>query len=231
MQLNTRQELICWIKDSPKVWPLYQHILQTDSQDSAHNSGHLLRVALYALKIGHNCDPHELVAAALLHDLVNLPKNHPDRAKASELSAQAALPLLQKSSFSEPAIGRIQEAIREHSFSRGSVPTAPLAKALQDADRLEAIGAIGIMRVFSTGAKMQADYFDESDPWSKQRSLDDKKYSVDHFFTKLLKLPDSMTTKEGKLEAQKRVKIMQAFLQQLGEEIGDPFCPSPKELD
>lgn len=204
-------------------------LLTFDHQDAAHDLSHLLRVAYWTIKIAQKSYPEkfsaaleeECVAAALLHDLVNLPKNHPERNKASEYSALKAEPILQEAGFSPEAGNRICQAILDHSYSRGHVPSGILGKSLQDADRLEAVGAIGIMRVFATGAKMGTSFFNTQDPWAKKRSLDDKLFSLDHFFTKLLLLPESMNTKAGKEEALRRVEIMNSFLQALGEEMGE----------
>lgn len=218
-----RSELLAWIEQNPKISPLLTHISSQSGDDSAHDLAHLLRVALWTIQLaGPEVDENECVAAALLHDLVNVPKNHPDRAKASEFSAQAAAPLLQKAGFGADSVVRICDAIRDHSFSRGATPSSQLGKALQDADRLEAVGAIGLMRVFSTGARMGARYFDPEDPWAKDRPLDDKAYSVDHFFTKLLRLTPSFHTELGKKEAARRTAVLQSFLTDLGAEIGEP---------
>lgn len=217
-----RSELQAWIEAQPQLRPLLALVRSQGDGDAAHDSAHLLRAAFWASKIGGaEVETTEAVAAALLHDLVNVPKNHPDRARASEFSAEAARPHLAKAGFSEAAILRITEAIRDHSFSRGSVPGSALGKALQDADRLEALGAIGLMRVFSTGARMGTKYFDAEDPWAKNRKLDDTAFSVDHFFTKLLKLPESFQTETGRREGLKRAEALKIFLQQLGEEIGE----------
>jgi uncharacterized protein len=174
------------------------------------------------MRFAPEADPRECVAAALLHDHVNLPKNHPERARASELSAEAACPILTGAGFSPASITRVQAAIRDHSFSRGAVPSETLGQALQDADRLEALGAIGLMRVFSTGARMGASYFHPEDPWAANRPLNDAAFSLDHFFTKLLKLPASFLTSGGKQEAAKRVRRLEAFLDDAADEIGEP---------
>ena len=68
---------------------------------------------------------------------------------------------------------------------------------------------------------MGAQYFHSEDPWAKRRPLDDKSYSVDHFFTKLLKLPDTMNTAAGREEALLRVRPLQAFLDSLERELGE----------
>ena len=93
--------------------------------------------------------------------------------------------------------------------------------ALQDADRLEALGSIGIMRCYSTGVRMGTKYFDPEDPWAKGRELDDSAFSLDHFFTKLFRLPETMNTLAGREEAGLRLRPMQAFMDSLERELGE----------
>lgn len=221
----TRAELMSRIAASARLRAVHAALLarQTDG-DSAHDHAHLYRVALWTCRIlGDKALVEDAIAAALLHDLVNVPKNHPDRAKASEFSAEAALPILGAAGFSNAEAELISLAIRQHSFSRGEKPGTPLACALQDADRLEALGAIGIMRCYSTGVRMGTRYFHPDDPWARNRPLDDSAFSLDHFFTKLLRLPDTMNTAAGREEARLRVQPMRAFLESLGRELGDPW--------
>ena len=85
---------------------------------------------------------------------------------------------------------------------------------------MEALGAIGLYRVIATGVAMGAELFHEEDPWAKSRELDDRKFSVDHFFTKLLKLPETFRTTAAKVEARKRANYLQGFVDQLRAEIG-----------
>lgn len=217
-----RAELMSAIESSPRLRAVYQAVLGRGGEDdAAHDFAHLLRVALWTNKILRDeTQAEEAVAAALLHDLVNVPKNHPDRARASEFSAEAARPLLRDAGFAPRQVEKIAAAIRQHSFSRGEKPESDLAKALQDADRLEALGSIGIMRTYSTGVRMGTRYFDPEDPWGHKRELDDSAFSLDHFFIKLLRLPDTMNTAAGRAEAHERVKPMQAFLSSLERELG-----------
>lgn len=129
----------------------------------------------------------------------------------------------------------VATAIRDHSFSRGAVPSSALGRALQDADRLEALGSLGIFRCVAAGVGMGAGFFHPEDPWALDRPLDDARYSVDHFFTKLLRLPETMLTEGGRVEADRRAGVMLSVLRQLGEEIGVPMrgdaargnCPQP----
>lgn len=196
-------------------------------KDPGHDVEHSFRVALWTIRIGRSGGDsfrvEAAIAAALLHDLVNPPKNSVDRARASELSASKARTILPEFGFHASEISDICDAIRTHSFSRGEEPKSPLGRALQDADRLEALGAIGLFRTLATGVIMGAELVCEEDPWARNRPLDDKKYSIDHFFAKLLKLPTTMKTKEGKAEALRRAKYLEEFLAQLGTELGVPY--------
>ena len=189
-------------------------------EDPGHDLSHALRVAAWTLRIGGaEVQPKLALAAALLHDVVNLPKDSPDRARASQLSADVARELLPKHGFSAAETAEVAAAIRDHSFSRGAVPESALGRALQDADRLEALGALGLMRCISCGTQMGARYFDPGDPWAARRALDDRRYSIDHFRTKLLGLPATMTTEPGRREAERRAAFLRVFLEQLRSEI------------
>ena len=200
---------------------LDQYAQENLSPDPGHDYAHALRVALGALKIGDQMvDQRAAIAAALLHDVVNPPKNSPLRKQASELSAKKARELLPNYGFSYSQVEDIATAIRDHSYSRGATPQSVLGQTLQDADRLEALGAVGIMRCVATGVQMGGKLFDSSDPWARDRELDEKQFAVDHFFTKLFKLPSTMQTAKGREEAQRRVELMQDFLDALGEELG-----------
>lgn len=124
--------------------------------------------------------------------------------------------------FASEAVEQIAEAIRDHAFSAGRTPTSALGSALQDADRLEALGALGILRTASTGARMGARYFDPDDPWAERRPLDDRSFSIDHFFSKLFALEHGLLTEAGRAEARRRTEILRAFVTELGREIGVP---------
>lgn len=201
-----------------------QKLEASERKDPGHDLAHLYRVASLSLDLaGGRVDRRNLVAAALLHDYVNVPKSSPDRSRASELCADAAHSILLSLGFAEGDRKEICEAIRDHSFSRGDRPASLLGQILQDADRLEALGAVGVLRAASIGTQMGSGFFDAEDPWAARRSLDDRAHTVDHFFTKLLKLPETMNTPEGRAEAEKRAEFMRGFLRQLGREIGHPL--------
>ena len=206
--------------NDPKLEEIANYVQPRLENDPGHDFSHCQRVARWTIQFGEGKFEDRLaIAASLLHDIVNLPKNHPEAHLASQYSAEVSRKLLKELLFDEAEISLISDAILDHSYSRGKVPTSYLGKALQDADRLEALGALGIFRLISTGTKMGARYFNSEDPWAQNRVLDDKKYSLDHFFTKLLKLPATMTTEAGRNEAERRCEFIQLFLDELHLEL------------
>lgn len=192
----------------------------TDS-DSAHDLAHTKRVVANAklLLKSEPADAEIVVAAAWLHDCVILPKNHSDRNKASQLAAQKSAKFLSSTEFPDHKIDRVIHAIEAHSFSAGIKPETTEARIVQDADRLDALGAIGIARCFTVGGQLERAIYNPDDPFCESREPDDQKWNVDHFYTKLFKLPDTMHTAEARKQALKRVNYMKDFLNQLREEI------------
>jgi len=194
------------------------------SGDPSHDLGHSFRVALWAVRLGGDqLDERSAIAAALLHDAVFIPKDSPNARRASDQASVFARELLSELSadggFSIEEIEAICDAIRDHSYSRGVTPQTLLGKVLQDADRLEALGAIGLIRAVSVGVQIGSAWFDPEDPLAERRDLDEKRYIVDHFFTKLLRLPETMHTDKGRAEAERRVDFLRSFLVQLGDEV------------
>jgi uncharacterized protein len=197
------------------------------AQDAAHDLAHLDRVWLTCRDIAAdmNVDERPLMAAAYLHDLVNLPKNDPNRAQASELSAQAARPHLSALGFSDTHIEQAAHAIAAHSFSAGIEPETDTARILRDADRLDALGAIGIARSFAVSGQLGRVFYDPQDPFAAARDLDDGQYALDHWPQKLLRLPGDMLTPRGRQIAQARVATMLNFITHFASEIGATVPP------
>ncbi|MFB5639894.1 MAG: HD domain-containing protein [Nitrosopumilus sp.] len=189
--------------------------------DSAHDFEHVMRVYKNAQKICKKEKANEklVLIATLLHDIVSYPKSD-KRSKLSSIhSAKKSKQILKKYDFSNEEIIIISNAIRDHSFSQNKVPATLEGKILQDADRLDAIGAIGIARVFATGGSLKRPFYNTDDPFCKTRKPDDKTWTVDHFYQKLLNLESLMNTKSGKMEAKRRTKILKNYLKQLKQEI------------
>jgi uncharacterized protein len=192
-----------------------------ERRDGAHDLAHCRRVAGNAVLIGQaeEADVEACVAAALLHDLVYLPKNHPDSSRTARMGAELALVWCRELEPLASRAGLIAEAVGTHSFSGGETPSSLEGAVLQDADRLEALGAIGLARVFATGGAMQAGLWDPADPWARTRELDDKAWSLDHFEKKLLRLAPLMNTATGRHLAQEREMVLRAFLAALKLEL------------
>lgn len=191
--------------------------------DGAHDLGHLRRVWRQARVIAMDepdADLHVVQVACFLHDLVNLPKAHPDRASASRLSADAAVAWLGALGFPSEKLAAVHHAIAAHSFSARIAPQTPEARILQDADRLEALGAIGIARMFHVAGATGGALFDDADPMALGRALDDRAFALDHLQVKLFGLAETMQTATGRAIAAERAEWMASFRTRLLTEIG-----------
>ena len=189
--------------------------------DPAHDFEHIIRVYKNAKKLCKKEKANEklVLSAALLHDIVSYPKSDKRSKLSSIQSAKKSEQILKKYDFSKEEITIISDAIRDHSFSQNKIPSTIEGKILQDSDRLDAVGAIGIARVFATGGSLKRPFYNIDDPFCKSRIPDDKTWTVDHFYQKLLKLESLMNTKSGKEEAKKRTLVLKEFLKQLKQEI------------
>ncbi len=191
--------------------------------DIAHDFEHVMRVYKNAKKICQQEKVNEklVLAAVLLHDIVSYPKSDKRSKKSSLESAKKSKQILKKYDFSKEELIIISDAIRDHSFSQNKVPSTIEGKILQDADRLDALGAIGIARVFATAGSLKRSFYNIEDPFCKNRLHNDKIWTVDHFFQKLLKLESLMNTKSGKIEAKKRTMVLNEFLNHLNRELSN----------
>ena len=206
------------------VWrPRFMRFLQrTMAGDTAHGLDHVRRVVLNAERLGHaeGADPAVTQPAAWLHDCVAVAKDHPERARASILAAEAATRFLEKAGYPPALIPAIAHAIQAHSFSAAIPPQTLEARVVQDADRLEALGAIGLARCLMVGERLGRPLYDPDDPFCARRAPDDGRFSIDHFYAKLLKLPALMQTASGRRAAGERAAFLNHFLEQLGQELG-----------
>lgn len=189
--------------------------------DAGHDIGHVRRVVRNVawLTEEESADAWVTLPAAWLHDCVAVAKDSPLRSRGSQLSAEAAVKFLQGLDYPAGKLPEVAHAIEAHSFS-AAIPTRSLeAKIVQDADRLDSLGAIGIARCLLVGGRLNRPLFALDDPFCEQREPDDGKYTIDHFYNKLFKLPAMMQTVAGKAEAERRAGIMRAWLDELSAEI------------
>lgn len=198
-----------------------EFLMQLGSDDRAHDIDHIERVVATARQLGarEGAELAILEPAAWLHDCVAVAKDHPQRQQASLLAADRAVAYLQEINYPLQYHRAIHHAIVAHSFSANIMPETLEAKILQDADRMDALGAIGIARCILVGGKLNRQLYNSIDPLCVDREPDDNVYTLDHFFTKLLTLGDSMHTQAAKAEAQRRSTYMHAFLAQLQSEL------------
>ena len=190
-------------------------------QDLAHDLNHVLRVvkSAKALAKQEGAKLEVVVPAAYLHDCVSLPKNHPDRALSSQLAADKAIAFLRDIDYPSQFYAEISHAIITHSFSANQRPQSIEAQIVQDADRLDALGAIGIARCLQVSTSLGVSLYSSDDPFAEKRELNDKQFCIDHFYVKLLKLAETMNTPSAAIEAKKRSEYMQTYLTQLASEI------------
>jgi len=189
--------------------------------DGAHDLGHLLRVykAAEAIRRTEGGDGRVLAAAVLLHDCVSVEKNSPQRPMASRLAAERASKILGRLGWDEVAIAAVAHAVAAHSFSAGIRPETLEAKILQDADRLDAIGMIGVARCFYIAGRLGSALYEPVDPEARARPLDDAAYALDHFPAKLLKLAAGFKTETGRRMAAEREARLRQFMDGMLAEI------------
>ncbi len=217
---------------------LLPHVVITKG-DPAHDFEHTKRVLNMAIKIGENtegADLEVLIPAALFHDAIVFRKDDPKNKQATELSAEIARSVLAKlQNFPYLKIKLVEVCIRECSFSKG-IPASTLeSKILQDADRLEATGAIAILRTFSSGGQMERPFYNPEDPF-RENSKPNTEYGLDLFPRRLFLVSSSMNTEIAKNIAARRHKFLVSFVDELRTELYEtdvwtkPAPPIVREL-
>lgn len=186
---------------------LKPHILPRMTTDAAHDWAHLERVYRNGMTIAQsepNVNQIVLKAALLLHDIGEKVIGKGNAVITVNIIADVLAPFAVDPSL-YPAI---VTAINEHSFTRGATPSTLEAAIVQDADRLDAIGAIGIARCFAYGGANDRPLYDATDPTN----------SIQHFYDKLFTLKNKMNTLKGKRLAEERHQVMEAFVAQFMRE-------------
>jgi len=171
--------------------------------EGSHGLSHTIRVLDLALQIGRveGANLEVLALAAILHDIAR-PLEDKGRIKDhAQEGARIVRSFLSKLRY--PHVDEVAHAIEAHRFSTNIEPRTLEAKILSDADKIDALGAIGIARVFMYAGE-------------KGRSIED---SIKHFEEKILRLKDLMYTETGKRIAQERHKIVEEFVNILKKEL------------
>nr|WP_192867809.1 HD domain-containing protein [Thaumasiovibrio subtropicus] len=191
--------------------------------DAAHDLQHVERVVKTAKMLSEEegAKLEIVLPAAYLHDCFTYPKDHPKRKESAKMAADKAIDFLRTIQYPDIYLDAIHHAIMAHSFSANVTPLTIEAKVVQDADRLGSLGAIGVARCLFVAVGFGSALYSADDPFAATRALDDKSFTVDHFYTKLFKLESMMQTATAKKEARQRSQFMQDFLTQLSNEIND----------
>ena len=195
---------------------------QMDGADAAHDRAHIQRVVRTARELAadESAVLDVVLPAAWLHDCVALAKDDPARDQASRKAANAAIRFLSDAGYPEKHHRGIHHAIEAHSYSAGIEPQTLEAAVVQDADRLDALGAVGLARCFMVGGSLGSQLYHPDDPFCNTRPPDDSTYVIDHFYEKLFRLPDTMNTAAGRQEGDRRAQFLQSYLDRLRAEIG-----------
>ncbi|MED3625068.1 HD domain-containing protein [Bacillus thermocopriae] len=189
---------------------------------TGHDWFHVDRVrrnALHICKQEGKGDPFIIEMAALLHDIPDEKLN-----ESMEKGEQKLHSFLESLPIGTIAKAHIKKIVNTISFKGGHTSKLETVEAeiVQDADRLDAIGAIGIARVFAFGGKKGQPIYDPGIQIRREMSLEEyrngKSTSIHHFYEKLLKLRDLLNTKTAKDMAEERHRMMEAFLDQFFSE-------------
>lgn len=193
------------------------------ASDPSHDMLHIRRVVRTAMKLAaeEGADPAVVMPAAWFHDCVSVAKDDPRRAQASRLAADRAVQILTEMDYPAVHADAIHHAIAAHSFSAAITPETPEAKVVQDADRLDGLGAIGIARCFTVGALLSRPFYFEGDIQAQNRVPDDRIYTLDHFFVKLFKTAETLQTAAGRAEGARRAAFMRDYLARFAQEAGE----------
>ena len=190
--------------------------------DPAHGWEHVRRVYSLAEYLAEREGANRFIVgmAALMHDIGRL--EHDEAAHHADLSVKSAAQLMNEYGLAPEIQDAVLHAIEAHSFSRNIEPRTIEARVVRDADRLDGLGAIGIMRWAITGTIRRTPEtlsYNPTDPFAQQHTPDDKRYMLDHFYSKLLKLEDSMSTETGRKLARQRTAFMRLYLDEFKREL------------
>ncbi len=191
--------------------------------DVAHDFDHVLRVHALAMRIARaeGANPEIVSAAALLHDIARVEADRLGLCHA-ERGAQQAKEILK--GHPPEKVEAVAAAISSHRFRKASEPDSLEAKVLYDADKLDAIGAIGVARAYAIAGRLGQRLWS---PWSEGADADASAgdiYNADHtpvreFQVKLRRLKDTLYTDAARAIAEERHQYMTAFFQRLGREV------------
>lgn len=186
---------------------------------SHHSKSHVERVYNLAVRIAkeENADLGVVKAAVLLHDIARAMEDEGKIEDHATEGAKIARKVLEEADFPKEKIDKVIHCIEVHRFKKGMEAESSEAKILQDADRLDIIGAIGLARTFARGGWSNIPIYDPSIP-PKEKYDGKSLTSVNHIYEKILKVKDTITTNTAKKIAEERYKFVEEFLERLLKE-------------
>ena len=202
--------------------PIFNEIKKRSTQyfkHSHHDKYHVERVYNLAIHLARKeiADLDTVKAAALLHDIARAKEDEGTINDHANEGAKMAQKILEEVSFPKQKIANVIHCIETHRFRKGLAPKTLEAKILQDADRLDIIGAIGIARVFTRGGWSNKPIHDPSIP-PKTKYDGKSETTVNHIHEKLLKIKNTINTKTAKKIAEERQTYVEQFLERLLKE-------------
>lgn len=187
---------------------------------SAHGFDHVLRVTALAERIAHaeKADVEIVRTAALLHDLA---AGGPGREDHHILGAEQAREILLDLGHPADRVEAVVHCIRSHRFRKPEeAPQTLEAKCVFDADKLDAIGAVGIARAFVYGCELKQPMWEKVSPEFKAGIATSETHTAHHeFYHKLIHIRDRMYTKTGRLLAADRHRYMVDFINRMAREV------------
>ncbi len=191
-----------------KTGLILEHVRTVFRDAGAHGFDHVLRVTRLCEELGarEGADMTILIPAALFHDIAR-PLEEETGAPHEEEGARMAEFFLRSIDYPEDRVGGIAHAIRAHRYSTGVSPETLEARILSDADKLDAMGAVGIARTFMQAGERGGGIAD----------------ATAHFHEKLLKLAGRMYTESARTLAGRRHALLTGFLEALDDETGGTF--------
>jgi uncharacterized protein len=205
-------DLLASSKELREIYELVERAFY-DSNDFAHDFSHVRRVLENALEIGEKekASLEEVILAALLHD-IKRPEEYRTGIDHAKEGSSFAFDLLLQKGYSIKTSAAVANAIRDHRYSSLREPEDVTGKILQDADRLDAIGAIAIARVFTFAGKTGRPLHTTEEPHSSYNGFSES--AINHFHEKILKIkPESFWTSTGRRLSRDRYDFTVAFVE------------------
>ncbi len=208
----------------PELWEKLEEEARRyyEENGGSHRFDHVKRVLALAERLARaeGADPEVVRVAALFHDIGRAEeKRTRGRVCHAAYGAELTRKILEKYGLPEEFIARVTEAIASHRFRGERRPQTPEAKVLFDADKLDALGAVGIGRAFLFAGEVGARLHNPEVDLEKTEPYSSEDTAWREFKLKLSRIKDHLLTKEGRRLAAERYRFMEEFFERLHREV------------